>query len=104
MRAKLDRRGTDSESKRKDRSEAAPDEIQHAASYTHILLNPAGEDDIDEWKCFGTQGGKPGVGRVECLTDLAPNARWLIDTFIKIVAEDLPPGYYEPPGYYAPQV
>lgn len=94
VREKLDRRGTDSESKKKDRSESAPSEIEQAHSYTHRLVNPAGEDDIDEWKCFGTRNNKPGLGEVDSLSDLGPNARWLVETFVKIVQGELPAGDY----------
>ncbi|MCK5644500.1 MAG: hypothetical protein KAJ19_27120 [Gammaproteobacteria bacterium] len=95
VRDKLDRRDTDSESKKKDRSESAPDEIEQAYSYTHRLVNPAGEDDVDEWKCFGTRDNNPGVGKVNRLSDLGPNARWLVEAFVKIVNGDLPPGDYQ---------
>lgn len=94
VRAKLDRRGTDSESKKKDRSESAPDEIAKALSYTHRVLNPAGEDDVQQWKCFGTKDNKPGEGQVERLSDLGEKAIWLVETFIKIVNGILPPGDY----------
>lgn len=95
VRNKLDRRGTDSEDKKKDRSESAPDEIEQAHSYTHRLVNPAGEDDVDEWKCFGTRDNKPGVGEVDSISDLGPNARWLAETFVEIVNGNLPPGDYQ---------
>jgi guanylate kinase len=95
MQQKLTRRGTESPEKIKDRASSAPDEIRKAPEYTHRLLNPIGEDNIEEWKSFGTYHGKKGTDVVESLDDLGPNARWLVETFVKIIEGKLPPGDYQ---------
>jgi guanylate kinase len=94
MKTKLQRRGTDSPEKIRDRSVSAPLEITKASTYTHRLVNPAGEDDTDEWKLFGTYAGENGQGEVNSIDDLGLNARWLVKTFIKIVKGELPSGDY----------
>lgn len=94
MRGKLMRRGKDPKGKVEDRASSAPDEIREAPHYTHRLLNPAGEDDIAEWKFFGSCDGKKGRGDVNSLSDLGRNAAWLVETFVKILKGRLPPGDY----------
>lgn len=94
MKEKLTRRATDSPDKIEDRSSTAPKEIEKAREYTHRLVNPAGEDDIAEWKSLGTCGGEKGESKVNSIEDLGPNARWLVETFVKIVKGELPPGDY----------
>ena len=95
VRGKLDRRGTDSHEKKEDRSEWAPREMAKASSYTHTLLNPAGEDDIDEWKCFGTRNNTHGAVNVDTIEDLGANAQWLVKTFVGILKGGVPEGHYE---------
>lgn len=91
---KLRTRGTDDEDKIRDRSRSAPDEMASARAYTHRLLNPAGEDDIDEWGECGTRRGEKGEKPIASADDLGPNARWLVETFVRISQGDLPPGDY----------
>jgi guanylate kinase len=94
MRGKLLRRGTDERAKIEERCRYAPVEMQAASSFTHRLINPAGEDDVDQWGEFGTLGGVPGeraIGRIE---DLGANARWLVETFVEIAEGRLGPGAY----------
>jgi hypothetical protein len=94
MRAKLRGRGLDPPDKIAERARLAPIEMQTADQFTHTLLNPAGEDDTEEWCEFGTLRGKKGIRKIECVDDLGPNARWLVETFVKIATSDLPPGDY----------
>ena len=94
MSAKLTRRATDPQERIYDRASSAPKEIEAANSYTHLLINPAGEDDIAEWKSFGTCGGEKGKGKVNSIEDLGPNAQWLVKTFVKILNGELAPGEY----------
>jgi hypothetical protein len=94
MRAKLTRRGTDAPDKIEGRAWDAPVEMAASAAFTHRLINPAGEDDVDEWGEFGTRGGLPGERAIRCLDDLGPNARWLMETFVEIAAGRLGPGDY----------
>ena len=96
MRDKLQRRGTDSRVKIAERAESAPDEMQVARTYTHRLLNHASEDTTDEWGEFGTFGSEKGKKRIDSLEDLGPNAWWLVETFVKILNVELPPGDYTP--------
>jgi len=94
VRARLKRRGTDPADKIEERARFAPVEMAAAQAFTHRLVNPAGEDDVDEWGEFGTRGGLPGeraIGRIE---DLGPNARWLVETFVEIAEGKLGPGLY----------
>ncbi len=94
IRGKLTRRATDESKKIRDRANSAPKEIAKAKSYTHLLVNPAGEDDISEWRSLGRRKGRKGRGQVKCLADLGPNAKWLVQTFVKILKGKLPPGEY----------
>lgn len=96
MKDKLTRRATDSLKKIEDRSSTAPKEIEKAREYTHRLVNPAGEDDVAEWKSLGTCRGQKGRGRVNSIQDLGPNARWLVENFVKILKGELLPGDYSP--------
>lgn len=93
MRAKLKRRGTDLD-KIDERADLAPTEMLHACNFTHRLLNPASEDDTDEWGEFGTRDGKSGGKRITSVNDLGPDARWLVETFVKIATCQLGPGDY----------
>jgi guanylate kinase len=97
MRAKLDRRGTEDEKEREERSKEAPAEIANATHYTHILLNTAGEDDIDEWGEFGTRDGVSGTRSVKSLDDLGPAAKWLVQTFVGILDGLVPEGVHRDP-------
>ncbi len=94
MKAKLDRRGTDLPEEIENRASSAPDEIEKATHYTHCLVNPAGEDDASEWKCYATCGGKKQPGKVNSVQDLGPNARWLVETFVGILKGNILPGEY----------
>ena len=58
MKGQLERRATESPEKIRDRSSSAPTEIEKASTYTHRLVNPAGEDDVAEWESLGTCGGE----------------------------------------------
>ena len=94
MRGKLDRRDTDAEDKKRERSEGAPQEIEASTHYTHVILNPAGEDDIREWGEFGIEGNKPGPRPINRLDDLGPNAKWLVEVFVNILDGLGQPGFY----------
>jgi len=94
MRERLMRRGTDPALKIEERARSAPVEMAAAAAFTHRLLNPAGEDDVDEWGEFGTRGGVPGERAIQRIEDLGPNARWLVETFVEIAMGRLGPGDY----------
>jgi len=94
MTRKLELRGTDSPQKIQDRATAAADEMAAARAYTHRLLNPVGEDSIDEWGECGTRNGVRGTKLIASLDDLGPNARWLVESFTKILRGQLPPGEY----------
>jgi hypothetical protein len=96
MREKLDRRGTDDEKRRKERSEDAPNEILKSTDYTHVLLNTAGEDNVDEWGEFGTLSANPGTRLIQRPDDLGPRAKWLVERFVEVLDGALPPGYYRP--------
>jgi guanylate kinase len=92
MRAKLERRAADPAEKIGERAASAPHEIAESRAYTHRLVNPAGEDDVDEWKSLATCGGRHGTGEVNAIGDLGPKAKWLVETFVKIVRGELGPG------------
>ena len=94
MRAKLTRRGTDEAAKVEERARYAPVEMAAASTFTHRLVNPAGEDDVDQWGEFGTRGGAPGQRTIGRLEDLGPDARWLVETFVEIAEGRLGPGTY----------
>jgi guanylate kinase len=94
MRGKLTRRGTDAPAKIEERARFAPAEMEAAGGFTHRLINPAGEDDVDEWGEFGTRGGVPGERAIRRIEDLGPNARWLVETFVEIAGGRLGPGEY----------
>jgi len=94
MLGKLQRRGTDERVKIERRARDAPVEMAASGAFTHRLINPAGEDDVDEWGEFGTRGGVPGERAIRCLDDLGPNARWLVETFVEIAEGRLGPGDY----------
>lgn len=96
MQEKLISRGTDTHTKIKERALLAPTEMQAASQFTHRLINSASEDNIEEWGEFGKRGGVKG-GDIKNLKELGPNARWLVETFVKIATGDLPPGDYRPP-------
>jgi guanylate kinase len=98
MRNKLTRRGTDPPLKIEERARSAPVEMAAAGGFTHRLLNPAGEDDVDEWGEFGTRGGVPGERAIRRIEDLGPNARWLVETLIQIAEGRLEPGDYRRGG------
>ena len=91
MKEKLILRGTDKEPKLTERAESAPIEMTSAQYYTHRLLNPATEDNIQEWGEFGTQGGKSGSRPIRTLNDLGPDAKWLVETAIEILEDKVPP-------------
>lgn len=95
MEEKLRARGTDVEEKIEERARSAPDEMTSATTYTHRLINSAGEDDVDEWGECGTRYGERGTRPIDSLDDLGPKARWLVKTFVRILHGDLPPGDYE---------
>ena len=97
MHQKLSLRGTDPPDKVEDRAASAPQEMLQSMHYTHRVLNPAGEEDIEEWKSLGTRDGKKGRGEVNSLADLGPNAKWLVETFVTIARGGLPPGDYSRP-------
>lgn len=94
MTRKLQLRGTDSQKKIEDRAGTAADEMAAAHAYTHRLLTAAGEDDIDEWGECGTRNRVRGARPIASLDDLGPNARWLVETFVRILRGELPPGDY----------
>jgi guanylate kinase len=94
MEEKLRARGTDDDDKILDRARSAPDEMASAWAYTHRLLNPAGEDDVDEWGECGTRHGKKGEKTIGTLADLGLKARWLVETFMIILRGDPPSGDY----------
>ena len=91
MKQKLLRRGTDIEPKLTERAKSASIEMQSAQHYTHPILNPATEDDTEEWGEFGTENGKSGTRRIQSIKDLGPNARWLVETVIEILEGKIPP-------------
>jgi len=93
MRQKLKCRGTDT-AKIEERAQLAPVEMQAASQFTHRLLNPASEDEVGEWGEFGTRDGVKGSRTIQNLDELGPNARWLVETFVKIANGHLPPGEY----------
>jgi hypothetical protein len=101
MRRKLDLRDMDNEDKKKERSTEAPAEMVNAIHYSHILLNTAGEDDVDEWGEFGRRLKKPGTKAVNSLDDLGPTARWLVQTFVGILDGRIPEGVHRPPSVAA---
>jgi guanylate kinase len=92
---KLHARGTDSESVMKSRAQAAPAEIASAGSFTHRILNLAGEDDTDEWGECGTKAGIRGSRAITRLGDLGPQARWLVEMFVGILRGELGAGEYK---------
>lgn len=97
MQQKLSNRGTDTGNKLSDRAQSAPAEMKVFNTYTHPVLNPATEDDVEEWGELGTRDGKPGERPINGLDDLGPNARWLVETFIDIAEgriDPLPRGSY----------
>ena len=94
MRTRLERRGTDAPVNIKRRAQDVLDEIPASSAFTHRLINPAGEDDVDEWGEFGTENGVPGKQKIRKLKHLGPNARWLVKTFVKIARGELAPGTY----------
>ena len=96
MRGKLQRRDTDSPQGIGERAQSAPDEMQVAHTYTHRLLNSASEDNTDELGQLGTFVGEKCKRRIDSFNDLGPNARWLVDTFVKILNGEMPPGDYSP--------
>ncbi|MBN1124531.1 MAG: hypothetical protein JXA82_05950 [Sedimentisphaerales bacterium] len=49
MKAKLRRRGEDAPEKIEDRAAHAWGEIQAGREYDHIIVNPVGEDAVDQW-------------------------------------------------------
>jgi hypothetical protein len=65
-----------------------------SAAFTHRLINPAGEDNVDEWGEFGTRGGVPGERAIRRIDDLGPHARWLVETFVEVAEGRLGPGTY----------
>lgn len=91
MKQKLAERGTDEEPKLSERAESAPKEMRSAFSYTHRVLNLATEDNTNEWGEFGTLGGKKGERKIQTMNDLGNNAKWLVETFVKIVKGSIPP-------------
>jgi hypothetical protein len=91
MKRKLLRRGTDKDPKLTERAESAPVEMLSAQSYTHRILNPATEDDVEEWGEFGTENGRNGTRGIASLSDLGPNARWLVETVIGVMEDRIPP-------------
>lgn len=93
---RLTDRGTDAPEKIQERANLAPREIADAAAYTHRLLSPAGENDIEQWGEFGARHGQKGERAIRDLDDLGPVAHWLVTTFIAILRGDLPPGDYAP--------
>jgi guanylate kinase len=95
MLGKLQRRGTDERAKIERRALDALVEMAASGVFTHRLINPAGEDDVDEWGEFGTLGGVPGERAIWRLDDLGPNARWLVETFVEIAEGRLGPGDYK---------
>lgn len=95
MEGKLERRGTDEQPKLSERANSAPIEIGDASQYTHRILNPATEDDIEEWGELGTKNGKNGKRKIGSVDDLGENAKWLVETFVKIINGELPPGDYQ---------
>ena len=90
MREKLTNRGTDKEPKLSERAKSAPEEMRSAQSFTHRILNSATEDDTAQWGEFGTQNGKSGERKIETLDDLGNNAKWLVETFVKVVKGKIP--------------
>jgi guanylate kinase len=96
MRHKLERRALDEKAKIDERSSDAPREIENAAHYTHVLLNRAGEDDVDECGEFGTRDGRPGTRAVNSIDELGPAAKWLVEKFIAVLGGELPAGFYQP--------
>ena len=94
MRGKLMRRGTDARDKIERRALDALSEIAASSAFTHRLVNPAGEDDVDEWGEFGTRGGVPGERAIQRIEDLGPNARWLVETLVGVAEGRLDPGTY----------
>jgi hypothetical protein len=94
MRTRLARRGTDTPANIERRAQDVLDEIPASSAFTHRLVNPAGEDDVAEWGEFGTQDGVPGERAIRKIEGLGPNARWLVETFVKIARGELAPGTY----------
>ncbi|MFI5459331.1 MAG: hypothetical protein ACHRXM_28230 [Isosphaerales bacterium] len=92
MRARLTSRGRDSATKTNERAESAPIEMNDAHAYAHRLLNLAGEDNVEEWGEFGMSQGNPGNRTIKSLDDLGPNAKWLVETFVKICRGELASG------------
>jgi guanylate kinase len=95
MKEKLTRRRSDAPEKIEERAALAPTEVQQPSAYTHRIINPAGEDDVEEWGELGTRDGKPGLRPITAIHDLGPNARWLVETFVSILRGELPPGDYQ---------
>jgi len=91
MREKLKRRGTEEEPKLSERAESVPLEIRSARSYTHRILNRAGEDNIEEWGEFGKLNGERGERRIETMDDLGNKARWVLESFVKIINGEILP-------------
>jgi guanylate kinase len=96
MKEKLKNRGTEKDPKLSERANSAIIEIKDASQkYTHRILNPATEDDIEEWGELGTRDGKNGERKIESIDDLGEKAKWLVEIFVKIVNGELPPGDYQ---------
>jgi guanylate kinase len=91
MREKLRNRGTDKEPKLSERARSAPFEMANSSAFTYRILNPAGEDEIEEWGEFGTRNGQKGARKINSLDDLGPNSRWLVEIFAKIFKGEVPP-------------
>ncbi|MBN1815733.1 MAG: hypothetical protein JW828_00140 [Sedimentisphaerales bacterium] len=70
MKAKLQRRGEDAPEKIEDRASHAWGEIQAGKEYDHILVNPVGEDAINQWS-----------------DPLSPEAQRVMHEFVKILSE-----------------
>jgi guanylate kinase len=94
MQQKLVLRGTEDIAKIGERARLAPVEMQAASQFTHRLLNPASEDNVDEWGEFGTRDGIKGKRSIQSIDELGPNARWLVETVVEIATGQLAPGDY----------
>ena len=78
--------------------------MANAIHYSYVLLNPAGEDDVEEWGELGTRGGKPGGRPVKSLDDLGPAAKWLVLTFVDILRGAVSAGFHAAPSGQRPIV
>lgn len=91
MTRKLTTRGTDDGPKLIERAKSAVEEMKIAGQYTHRILNPATEDDTDQWGEFGTRDGKDGERPINTIDDLGDDAKWLVTKFVEILEGKVSP-------------